>query len=146
METTRIDRLFGIVPFRYQGSFRIFPVQHVSDIAPDGRGRGFVFVIVFDQGIGHVHAEPVASPVQPEAHDFFHRFPCRNGFRGIDSTHPFLGPVQPAIVQSRLGREEIEHIGTIPFSHTGDIRMAADAFKRMRCPDISAAVFIRLIL
>ena len=144
METAEAQRLVGIGPFADQRSLRIVPVQHGTYICPYGCCGVLVGVIVFDQRISHINTESVASGVKPETHDVFHRFSGSQSFGRIRCRHPVFSPVEPPVIQRRLGCEEIEHVGASPLLHAGDIRMTCDALECMIGPNITAAVFVRL--
>ena len=138
-----VDRLNGIGPFTDHRRIRIFFLKHLMDIAPDCCCGGFVFIIVLDQGISHVHAEAIASVIQPETHDILQCFTCCHSITGACGRHPFFRAVKPSVIQSRLRSKEVQHIGAFTFLHAADIRMISYALECIGSPDIPAAVSVR---
>ena len=80
MEAGAVERLYRIGPFADQSSFGIVPVHHFPDFTPHRSSSRFPVIIVFDQGIRHIHPEAVTSLIQPETHDILQCFSCGNRF------------------------------------------------------------------
>ena len=146
VETRAVDSLVGIIPLGYKCRVREIMPQSRQYIPVDSARAALILVILLDQRIRHVDAEAVTALLEPEPHHIRHSLAGRKACRVIDSLLPGLRRREPAVVESRLTFEKIQHIDAVPLGLAADIGVTFDTVENKIRPDIAVRVLILLRL
>lgn len=87
--------------------------QKAADLLPQSHSA-LALRVVFDQGVGHIHPEPVTAHLEPKAHDILHGLQSGPGSGGVHGLLPRPGRPVEAVVQGGLVGEKVDGAGSVP--------------------------------
>ena len=122
-------RLLWPSPFRNERGFgegRADPGEHVL---PGADGVRLALIVLFDEAVGHIHAEAVCATGKPEPHDVHHRVASGLRVRTKGWLLPATFGVRETVVERRLAFEEVQDVGTVAG------RFAADEWQSVATGD-----------
>ena len=132
-----LHRLIGAPPFGNECCLGEFGADSREDVLPGADGERLAVVVVFDEAVGHVHAEAVCPAGEPEAHDVEHRLAGGQCFGAECGLLPWVFGVGEAVVEGGLAFEEVDDVGAVALGFAANEGQAVAAGDPRVGPDVA---------